>query len=122
VTPTRKDWLAWFRIRAERTVPDADEIDEVILKQETTGDWYVSLVTTVENTPEKPPLSEIEPEGRVGVDLGITSYIHSSENLSVDTLDLSDEYDRYAREGENLIRKNTDTVLPTGRHNVNKLQ
>ncbi|ERG94630.1 transposase [Haloquadratum walsbyi] len=122
MTPTRKDWLAWFRIRAERTVPDADEIDEVILKQETTGDWYVSLVTTVENTPEKPPLSEIEPEGRVGVDLGITSYIHSSENLSVDTLDLSDEYDRYAREGENLIRKNTDTVLPTGRHNVNKLQ
>ena len=59
----------------------------------------------VEDTPERPPLSEIEPEDCVGVDLGITSYSHTSENLSVDTLDLSDEYDRYAREQRKLDRK-----------------
>jgi putative transposase len=41
----------------------------------------------------------------VGVDLGITNYIHTSEDLSVDTLDLSDEYDRYAREQRKLKRK-----------------
>jgi putative transposase len=75
------------------------------MKKEPTGEWYVSLVTTVEDTPEKPPLSEIEPADCVGVDLGITSYIHTSENLSVDTLDLSDEYDRYAREQRKLDRK-----------------
>jgi putative transposase len=62
-------------------------------------------VTTVEATPEKPVLSEIEPEDCVGVDLGITSYIHTSENLSVDTLDLSDEYDCYGREQRKLDRK-----------------
>ncbi|QSG07890.1 RNA-guided endonuclease InsQ/TnpB family protein [Halapricum desulfuricans] len=101
----RLEKIGWFKIRAERDVPPADDIDEVILKKETTGEWYVSLVTTVEDTPERPPLSEIEPEDCVGVDLGITSYIHTSENLSVDTLDLSDEYDRYAREQRKLDRK-----------------
>jgi putative transposase len=101
----RLEKIGWFKIRAERDVPTAGEIDEVILKKERTGEWYVSLVTSVEDTPEKPALSEIEPENCVGVDLGITSYIHTSENLSVDTLDLSDEYDRYAREQRELDRK-----------------
>ncbi|MFB6227587.1 MAG: RNA-guided endonuclease InsQ/TnpB family protein, partial [Halobacteriales archaeon] len=101
----RLEKIGWFTIRAERDVPPADEIDEVILKNETTGEWYVSLVTSVEDTPDKRPLSEIEPEDCVGVDLGITSYIHTSENMSVDTLDLSDEYDRYAREQRKLDRK-----------------
>ena len=101
----RLEKIGWFKIRADRDVPPAEDIDEVILKKETTGEWYVSLVTTVEDTPEKPPLSEIEAEDCVGVDLGITSYIHTSENLSVDTLDLSDEYDRYAREQRKLDRK-----------------
>ena len=101
----RLEKIGWFRIRAERDVPPAGDIDEAILKKETTGKWYVSFVTTVEDTPEKPPQSEIEPEDCVGVDLGITSYIHTSENLSVNPLDLSDEYDRYAREQRKLDRK-----------------
>ena len=101
----RLEKIGWFKIRADRTVPAKEDIDEVILKKEATGEWYVSLVTSVEDTPEKPSLSEIEPEDCVGVDLGITSYIHTSENLSVDTLDLSDEYDRYAREQRKLDRK-----------------
>jgi transposase, IS605 OrfB family, central region len=101
----RVEKIGWFTIRAERDVPPAEDIDEVILKKETTGEWFVSLVTTVEDTPEKPPLSEIDPEDCVGVDLGITSYIHTSGNLSVDTLDLSDEYDRYGREQRKLDRK-----------------
>ncbi|MEF8977546.1 MAG: transposase [Haloarculaceae archaeon] len=101
----RLEKIGWFKLRAERDVPPAEDIDEVILKKETTGEWYVSLVTTVEDTPEKPSLDEIDPKDCVGVDLGITSYIHTSENLSVDTLDLSDEYDRYAREQRKLDRK-----------------
>jgi putative transposase len=73
----RLEKIGWFTIRTNRDVPPADEIDEVILKKETTGEWYVSLVTTVEEIPEKPALSEIEPENCVCVDLGITSYIHT---------------------------------------------
>jgi putative transposase len=101
----RLEKIGWFKIRAERGVPPAEDIDEIILKKETTGEWYVCLVTTVGDTPDKPSLSKIEPEDCVGVDLGITSYIHTSENLSVDTLDLSNEYDRYAREQRKLARK-----------------
>ena len=101
----RLEKIGWFTIRTNRDVPPADEIDEVILKKETTGEWYVSLVTTVEEIPEKPALSEIEPENCVCVDLGITSYIHTWKNLSVDALDLSDEYDRCAREQRKLDRK-----------------
>ena len=101
----RLEKIGWFKIRAERDIPPVENIDEVVLKKEATGKWYVSLVTTVEGTPEKPLLSEIEPEDCIGVDLGITSYIHTSENLSVDTLDLSDEYDRYAGEQRKLDRK-----------------
>ena len=101
----RLEKIGWFKIRTERDIPPAEDIDEIILKKEATGKWYVSLVTTVEDIPEKPSLSEIEPEDCIGVDLGITSYIHTSENLSVDTLDLSDEYDRYAGEQRKLDRK-----------------
>ena len=101
----RLEKIGWFKIRAERAVPAAEDIDEIILKKEPTGEWFVSLVTTVEDTPEKPPLCEIEPEDCVGVDLGIISYIHTSENLSVERLDLSDEYNRYAREQRKLARK-----------------
>jgi hypothetical protein len=36
--------------------------DGVVPESETTGEWYVSLVSTVEDTPEKPPLSETDPE------------------------------------------------------------
>ena len=102
---SRLEKIGWFKIRAERDVPPAEDIDEVILKKETTGKWHVSLVTTVEDTPETPLLNEIEPRDCVGVDLGITSYIHTAENLSVDTRGISDEYDRYAREQRKLDRK-----------------
>jgi mRNA-degrading endonuclease toxin of MazEF toxin-antitoxin module len=47
----------------------------------------------------------VSAEDCVGGDRGITSYIHTFENLSVDTLDLSDEYDRYAREQRKPKRK-----------------
>ena len=70
----------------------------------------LSLVTTVEDTPEKPSPDEIEPEEYVRVDLGITSYIHTSENLSVDTLDLLDGDDRHAREQRKLNRKGHDSA------------
>jgi len=100
----RLEKIGWFNIRADRVIPEPDEINRVILKKETTGEWFVSLVVEVDE-PEKPELSEVSLDDCVGVDLGITSYIHTSDNLSVDTLDLSDEYDRYSREQRKLNRK-----------------
>jgi len=100
----RLEKIGWFKIRADRTIPETDEISKAILKKETTGEWFVSLVVEV-NEPDKPELSDVSPKDCVGVDLGITSYIHTSDNLSVDTLDLTDEYDRYGREQRKLARK-----------------
>jgi len=100
----RLEKIGWFNIRANRPVPDADSINKIILKKETTGEWFVCIVVE-RDEPEKTALSEIEPHDCVGVDLGITSYIHTSDNLSVDTLDLSEEYDRYGREQRKLDRK-----------------
>ena len=101
----RLEKIGWFNIRTNRSVPEPDEISEAILKKQKTGEWYLSLVVEVDDTPEKPALSEIDPEDCVGVDLGITSYIHTSDNLAVGKLDLSDEYERLRREQRNLSRK-----------------
>jgi transposase, IS605 OrfB family, central region len=101
----RLEKIGWFNIRVNRPVPDCDEISEAILKKHKTGDWYLSLVVEVGDTPEKPALDEVGPQDCIGIDLGITNYIHTSENLTVDTLDLSDEYDRLRREQRKLSRK-----------------
>ena len=92
----RLEKIGWFNVRANRPVPDVDSINKIVLKKETTGEWFVSIVVDVDE-PEKLTLNDVSPEDCVGVDLGITSYIHTSDNLSVDTLDLTDEYDRYGR-------------------------
>ena len=99
----RLEKLGWFKIRANRRVPPAEDINEVILKKQATGEWYVSLVVDdAVQSREKPAIDEIEPDDCIGVDVGITSYIHTSQNLAVETLNLSDEYDRYARNQRNL--------------------
>lgn len=100
----RLEKIGWFKIRATQPIPDANQINRIILKKEKTGDWFVSLITDTP-TVEKPPVSELSPPECVGIDLGITSYIHTSNNRSVNTLDLSHEYERYAREQRKLDRK-----------------
>ncbi|MFB6119156.1 RNA-guided endonuclease InsQ/TnpB family protein [Halosegnis sp.] len=94
-------------IRYHREIPDNATIKEVTLKKETTGEWYVTFGLEVEHTalPEKPDVDDLDAEDCVGIDLGITNYIYTSDGDSVDWLDLTDEYDRLRREQRNLSRK-----------------
>ncbi|WP_128904808.1 RNA-guided endonuclease InsQ/TnpB family protein [Halorubrum amylolyticum] len=94
-------------IRAHRELPATENIKRVVLKKERTGDWFVYLVTERpdEELPEKPQPDTLDPTDCVGVDLGILSYIHTSDDTAVDMLDLSDEYDCYGREQRKLDRK-----------------
>jgi putative transposase len=92
------------RFRAHRAVPDTDDIKRVVLKKERTGAWFVCFVVEVEE-PEKPKPENIDTADCVGIDLGIQSYIHTSDDCSVNCLDLSDEYEQYAREQRSLARK-----------------
>lgn len=91
-------------VRAHRDLPDPDDIKRAVLKKERTGAWYACLVIEVEQ-PEKPDPAKIDRADCVGVDLGILSYIHTNDDLAVDCLDLSDEYEQYAREQRSLKRK-----------------
>jgi putative transposase len=94
-------------IRTHREIPNIDAIKRVILKQERTGEWFACLVIerSDEDLPEKPSPAEIDRTDCVGIDLGILSYLHTSDDTSVEPLDLTDEYDRYARAQRSLDRK-----------------
>jgi putative transposase len=94
-------------IRYHRPIPDSAIIKEVTIKKETTGEWYVTFGLEVEDAtlPEKPGVDDLNVEDCVGIDLGITNYIYTSDGDSVDWLDLSDEYDRLCREQRSLSRK-----------------
>ena len=96
--------IGTVRFRATRDVPDTDDVKRAVLKRERTGEWFVCLVVETE-PPEKPDPATINRSECVGIDLGVLSYIHTSDDLSVDPLDLTDEYDRYARAQRALDRK-----------------
>lgn len=91
-------------VRAHRDVPDTEDIKRAVLKKDRTGEWFACFVVEAKK-PEKPEPDKIDRSDCIGVDLGIQSYIHTSDDLSVECLDLSDEYDQYAREQRSLDRK-----------------
>jgi putative transposase len=94
-------------IRTHREIPNTDAIKRVILKKERTGEWFVCLVIerSDKDLPDKPPLDEIDRTDCLGIDLGILSYIHTSDDLSVEPLDLTAEYEQYASAQRALDRK-----------------
>ncbi len=99
--------IGWVKIRYHRPIPDHATINEVTIKKETTGEWFVSfsLETDEEHVPEKPALDTLDASNSIGIDLGIRNYIHTSDGKTVDWLDLEDEYERLRREQRKLSRK-----------------
>jgi len=103
-------WLSKIgdvRIRYHRDIPDEADIKEVTVKKETTDEWFVSfgLETEGEYLPEKPGVDSLDTSNSIGIDLGILNYIHTTDGLSVDWLDLDEEYERLRREQRKLSRK-----------------
>ena len=103
-------WLSKIgdiKIRYHRDIPDEVDIKEVTVKKETTGEWFVSfgLETDDADLPEKPDVDSLDARNSVGIDLGILNYIHTSDDKTVDWLDLEDEYERLQREQRKLSRK-----------------
>ena len=93
-----------IRVRVHRELPDTEDVSHVVLKKERTGEWYACFVVE-RDEPEKPDVANIDPNDCIGIDLGILSYIHTSDDLVVECVDLDKEYDRYAREQRTLDRK-----------------
>jgi putative transposase len=94
-------------IRTHREIPNTDAIKRVVLKKDRTDEWFACLVIerSDDDLPNKPDPAEIDRTNCVGIDLGILSYLHTSDDTSVDCLDLDAEYDRYARVQRSLDRK-----------------
>ncbi|WP_092664691.1 RNA-guided endonuclease InsQ/TnpB family protein [Halorientalis persicus] len=99
--------IGWVKIRYSRPIPDHATINEVTVKKETTGEWFVSfaLETDDADLPEKPDVDSLNASNSVGIDLGILNYIHTSDGKTVDWLNLEDDYERLRREQRRLSRK-----------------
>ena len=95
-----------FHLNYHRPLPDDAEIIEVILKKQKTGNWTVSIVTDYDaDHPEKPAVDDIDVEDTVGIDLGITKFIHDSENRTFARLDEEDDRERIDRRHRDLSSK-----------------
>ena len=95
-----------FHLTYHRPLPDNGDITQVILKKEKTGDWTVSIVVDYDpGYPDKPAVEDISPEETVGIDLGITKFIHDSDNRSFESLDEQRDRDRIDHRHRELSRK-----------------
>jgi len=104
-----------FHLNYHRQLPEDGDITQVILKKEKTGEWSVGIVVEYDaGYSEKPAVEDIDPEDTVGIDLGVTKFIHDSENRSFESLD-----EHHDREREltvvTVISPEKNTTQTTGR-------
>ena len=80
--------LGDIKIRYHREIPAETDIKEVMVKTETSGDWFVSfgLETDDADLPEKPDVDSLDASNSVGIDLGIQNYIHTSDGMTAGSL------------------------------------
>ncbi|MFC7230871.1 RNA-guided endonuclease InsQ/TnpB family protein [Saliphagus sp. GCM10025308] len=114
-TPKKKSgrtcvWLSKIGeipINYHREISEDVAIKEVCLKQEPTGDWFISLSTATpwEEMPQKPAVEDIDSEDMVGIDLGVLSFAYTSDGVAYGRVDLDKDYERLAREQRKLARK-----------------
>lgn len=94
-------------INYHRDIPDDVDIKEVALKEESTGEWFVSFSVTKPwgEMPEKPTVENINADDMVGIDLGVLSFAFTSDGDAYGRVNLDKDYERLAREQRNLARK-----------------
>jgi putative transposase len=95
-----------FHLNYHRPLPDNADINEVILKKQKTGDWTVSIEVEYDaGYPDKPAIEDINAEDTIGIDLGITKFIHDSENREFARLDEDKDRERIEKRHRSLSRK-----------------
>ncbi|UHQ95275.1 RNA-guided endonuclease InsQ/TnpB family protein [Haloterrigena alkaliphila] len=98
--------IGTFHVNFHRPLPDDADIKEVILKKQKTGDWTVSIMVEYDaDYPEKPAVADIDVEDTVGIDLGITKFIHDSDGRAFAPLDEEDERERIDKRHQSVSRK-----------------
>jgi len=93
--------LADIPVVQHREIPDGVTVKEVTIKKEPTGEWYACFAVEGKDTPAKPE----QPDGSVGIDVGILKYAHDTDGVAVKSPDFSAERERLEREQRKLSRK-----------------
>lgn len=98
--------IGTFHLNYHRPLPPNADITQVILKKQKTGNWAVSVVVKYDaDYPEKPAPKTIDIEDTVGIDLGITKFIHDSHGRAFKPLDETRDRDRIEKRHQALSRK-----------------
>ncbi|USZ73517.1 RNA-guided endonuclease InsQ/TnpB family protein [Natronosalvus halobius] len=98
--------IGTFDIEYHRPLPDDANIKQVILKQEKSGKWFVSIVLDTEpEYPEPPEPSTIDVEDTVGIDLGILAFTHDSDGIAVTPPEFSEDIKRIDKRHRELSGK-----------------
>jgi len=98
--------LADIPIKLHRPLADDATVKQVTLKKEKTGEWFAIFGIEMDTKPPaKPSLANIDTDELVGIDVGILKYVHDTDGTAVESLDLSEERDRFEREQPKLSRK-----------------
>jgi putative transposase len=94
-----------FHLDYHRPLPNSADINEVILKKQKTGNWTVSIVVEYDaNYPDKPTVEDIDVADTVGIDLGITKFIHDSDGRAFRPLDENTDRERIeTRQGKKRL-------------------
>lgn len=95
-----------FHVNLHRPLPDDATVKEVILKKQKTGDWTVSIIVEYDaDYPDKPAVEDIDVEDTVGIDLGITKFIHDSDGRAFAPLDEETDCERIDKRHQSVSRK-----------------
>lgn len=95
-----------FEVRYHRPLPNDASIKQIILKEEKSGAWHVSIAieSSSHRTP-KPDIDDIDPEETVGIDVGISKLVHDSDGRAITPIDESSTWRRIERRHRTLSRK-----------------
>ena len=98
--------IGTFHLNYHRPLPDNAAIKQVILKKQKTGDWTVSIMVEYDTDyPEKPAIEDIDVADTVGIDLGITKFIHDSDGRAFAPLNEGADRERIEKRHRSLSRK-----------------
>ncbi|WP_394740780.1 RNA-guided endonuclease InsQ/TnpB family protein [Natronococcus roseus] len=98
--------IGTFHLNFHRPLPDDADIKEVILKKQKMGDWTVSIMIEYDaDYPEKPTVADIDAEDTVGIDLGITKFIHDSDGRAFRPVDEEEERECIDKRHHSVSRK-----------------
>lgn len=95
-----------MELKYHRKLPREARIKQVILKEEKSGRWHVTVVIETNTSyPPKPRAETVDPADTVGIDVGVQNLIQDSDGVAIAPLDEAVDRERIQRRHRELSRK-----------------